>query len=66
MKLASVGFSAKRKQLIGTLARGLHVERTELTAILSETGIRTDARPETLTLSQWKELSRILNTSGRK
>ncbi|HRI36807.1 MAG TPA: 16S rRNA (adenine(1518)-N(6)/adenine(1519)-N(6))-dimethyltransferase RsmA [bacterium] len=58
VELLKRGFSQPRKKLSGNLAGDR--TKTEIEAILESLSIRADARPESLGLSQWRTLSRML------
>lgn len=55
-RVVRAGFSQKRKQLINTLAAGLHIDKGEIQRWLKEAGIDPTRRAETLTLSEWEKV----------
>lgn len=55
-RVVRAGFSQKRKQLINTLAAGLHIDKGEIQRWLKEVGIDPTRRAETLTLSEWEKV----------
>jgi 16S rRNA (adenine1518-N6/adenine1519-N6)-dimethyltransferase len=59
-RVVKAGFSAKRKMLRSSLSGGLGVSKTEAEAYLTQAGIRTDDRAESLSLDQWQALTRIV------
>lgn len=64
-KLIKAGFASKRKQLAGTLAGKLGIERKDILAIFSQEGLDPGIRPERLTLAQWETLLNRLKASGK-
>lgn len=59
-RLVKAGFSAKRKQLINSLAGGLRLERPIVQSSLNAAGIDPTLRAENLTLAQWERLLGML------
>jgi len=57
--LVRAGFSASRKQLVNSLARGLGVPKEETISLLKEAEVATQRRAETLSLKEWVNLWRI-------
>jgi len=55
------GFSQKRKQLHNALAAGLARSQAEIASALERAGIDGRRRAETLTLSEWASLARVLS-----
>lgn len=53
---ARAGFSQKRKQLVNTLAAGLHIDKQEAQRWLEGAGIDPTRRAETLALHEWEKL----------
>ncbi len=54
------GFSAPRKKLFGNLARKLAADKTKLANAFAQAKIDASARPETLSLDQWIDLTKNL------
>jgi len=52
-KVVRAGFSEKRKTIRNSLSGGLHLEKTEVIAILKKAGVDPGARAEQLTLDEW-------------
>jgi 16S rRNA (adenine1518-N6/adenine1519-N6)-dimethyltransferase len=63
-RLAKAGFSQKRKTLRNSLSGGMHwpTERTE--ALLSQAGIDSQRRAQTLTLEEWGRLCEATNNQN--
>lgn len=57
-RLVKAGFAAKRKKLRSSLAGGLRLEKTAVEMLLTEVGIRVDARAEDVSIDQWLTLMR--------
>lgn len=57
--LVRAGFSAPRKQLGGSLAKGLDTSKEEAQEFLAAAGIEARRRAGTLTLDEWAELYRV-------
>ncbi|MGD9714149.1 MAG: 16S rRNA (adenine(1518)-N(6)/adenine(1519)-N(6))-dimethyltransferase RsmA [Thermomicrobiales bacterium] len=55
-EIVHAGFHQKRKQLANTLAAGLRVPKTDVTALLLESGIEPQRRAETLEIHEWLTL----------
>ena len=55
-KLVRAGFSAARKQAANAFAKGLGMEKGEVTAWLQKAGIDPTRRAETFTLEEWGRL----------
>jgi len=56
-KIAKIGFSSKRKKLIGNLSKGLKIDKDELKNIFKKIGISEDARSQELKTDDWIKLS---------
>ena len=54
------GFSAPRKQIANSLAKGLGVERPQVAGALEAAGVSGQRRAETLSLEEWAALCRAL------
>ena len=55
-RVVRAGFSQKRKQLVNTLAAGLHLDKREAQRWLEEAGVEPTRRAETLSLKEWEAL----------
>lgn len=53
------GFSARRKQLVNSLANGLHMDRELVRTFLSEASIPETTRAQNLTIAQWYALAEV-------
>ena len=56
LKLVQAGFAAPRKRLRNSLAVGLRVGAPEAGAILTDSGIDGDLRPQMLSLEDWRHI----------
>ena len=54
--LVRAGFSAPRKQIHNCLQQGISISRAEAEAMLSDAGIDSRRRPQTLSLDDWGDL----------
>ena len=59
-KIAKAAFGQPRKQLLGSLAKTLHTNRTELQKVLAACNVQPTRRPQELSLNDWHCLSKIL------
>ncbi|MBW3569267.1 16S rRNA (adenine(1518)-N(6)/adenine(1519)-N(6))-dimethyltransferase RsmA [Candidatus Parcubacteria bacterium] len=59
-RVVKSGFSARRKTLLNSLSGGLGMPKDRTMEILQTCQINPAARPQDLTLYQWKELSKVL------
>lgn len=59
-RVVKAGFSAKRKMLRSSLSGGLGIPKTQAEDYLTQAGIKTDDRAESLSLDQWQNLARIV------
>ncbi len=59
-KLVKIGFSAKRKQLQGNLAKGLEAKAEDIKKILKECGLLEIVRAQELSLADWQKLYVVL------
>jgi len=59
--LVRAGFSASRKQMVNSLARGLGRPRSEVQALLKNAGIEERRRAETLSLEEWARLWEVFD-----
>lgn len=60
--LLKAGFSAKRKQLINSLSAGLGYDKAKISEILKSIHISPDLRAEDISIADWKQLYKILNS----
>ncbi len=63
-EVARAGFSASRKQIVNSLAKGLALPKAEALSLLSKAGISPKERPGNLTIDEWVTLWRV--SSQRK
>jgi len=61
-KVVRAGFSENRKQLINSLSHGLSESKGKIEKILKSSGINPTRRAETLTLPEWKKITKIYST----
>lgn len=59
-KVASAGFSEKRKQLINALSSGLKLPKKEIEFFMLSSDISAQRRAETLTLEEWQKLANTI------
>lgn len=60
LRVARMGFAARRKTIANTLSAGLNVPRAEVLPLLAESGIGETARAQELTLEQWAKVTQII------
>ena len=58
-RLARAGFSAARKQLANSLAKGMGISKEETLALLAKADISSQRRAETLSIEEWARLWRV-------
>ena len=58
--LVRAGFSASRKQIVNSLARGLELSKAEVLPLLEKAHIVPQRRAETLSLDEWVQLWRVI------
>jgi 16S rRNA (adenine1518-N6/adenine1519-N6)-dimethyltransferase len=56
-RIARAGFSQKRKKLRNALSAGLKLPAGRVERILSDAGVDSSRRPETLTVAEWRRLA---------
>lgn len=61
--IVRAAFAGKRKQLKNSL-KGSGIDENRLTKAFSRSGVRPDARPETLTVEDWRRLVHELTDEG--
>ena len=57
-RIVKAGFSAKRKKIHSSLSAALHMEKHRVIECLDKAGISADVRAETLSLDDWKKLTK--------
>ena len=57
--LVRAGFAASRKQIVNSLAQGLGLPKTEVSALLDSADIAPQRRAETFTLKEWAQLWQV-------
>ncbi len=62
-KVVKAGFCAPRKQLRNALAQGLSISPTNAADILNQARISSQRRAETLSLDEWADLHRTVNSN---
>lgn len=60
-RIVKAGFSQPRKQIAGNLSKSLKIPKEQTTAWLSKNNIDPKQRAETLSISDWKNLSKSFN-----
>lgn len=61
-EVVRAGFSKKRKQLINSLSGGLKISKSKVEIILKNSKINQIRRAETLTISEWKKITKIYSS----
>lgn len=56
-RVIRVGFSSKRKMLIGNLKNGFRLSKKQLLSLFRDIGINEKSRAQELSLEEWKELT---------
>ena len=59
-QLAKAGFSQKRKTLRNSISAGLRITPTQAQSLLEAAGIEAQRRAETLSLDEWRMLTKII------
>lgn len=59
-RVVKAGFSAKRKKIRSSLAGGMGVSKEQVVSWLEQAGINPDTRAESLSLEEWRALTRII------
>jgi len=62
-RVVKAGFLAKRKKLRSSLSGGLNLSKSEIEQLFESVGIDANKRAESLTLDDWRSLTKILNSS---
>lgn len=62
--LIKAGFSQKRKTLRNSLSSGLRIKTTESEALLTSAGIDFMRRAETLSIDEWRIISKLLSSNA--
>lgn len=60
-RIVKAGFAQRRKTLLNSLGAGLHLSRGETLALLERAGIAPGVRAQSLDLSQWQNLYKVIN-----
>ena len=63
-RLVRAGFSASRKQLANSLARGMGLPKVNALSLLDRSGIAPQRRAETLTIEEWARLWEVFTQVG--
>jgi 16S rRNA (adenine1518-N6/adenine1519-N6)-dimethyltransferase len=61
LQIAKLGFAGKRKQLLNTLATGLHLPKTTIEKALATIGLKFDVRPQMLSIEEWEMLRKAID-----
>ena len=59
-RLARIGFSSRRKQLHNNLRAGLSMPQSDVLKVIEGVGLKKTARPQELSIEDWKRLSQSL------
>jgi 16S rRNA (adenine1518-N6/adenine1519-N6)-dimethyltransferase len=62
-RIVHAGFSEKRKQIHNSLTHGLHTKNEEVRAWLAAAAIDASRRAETLSIEEWLQLWRVIETA---
>ncbi len=65
-EIVKAGFSAPRKQIRNSLALGLRLTSAETGELLQKASIKSQRRPETLSLEEWANLHRAFSSRATK
>lgn len=60
-RLVKAGFANRRKTLVNSLAGGLHLTKEEASQLLQAAHVQPTARPQELTLEQWRQILDVLS-----
>ena len=60
-RMVKIAFSGKRKQVHNTLAAGFKLSKEEVVQVLAKAKISPSARPQELSLEDWKQLYRVIH-----
>jgi 16S rRNA (adenine1518-N6/adenine1519-N6)-dimethyltransferase len=63
-RVVRAGFGQKRKQLRNSLSGGLHLDKAQADALLSEAGVDPRRRAETLGLEDWAAITQAVARAG--
>jgi 16S rRNA (adenine1518-N6/adenine1519-N6)-dimethyltransferase len=58
-RLVKVGFSARRKTLLNSIANGMRIDKEVISAVLEESKIDPNTRPQMLNLNDWYEIYKV-------
>jgi 16S rRNA (adenine1518-N6/adenine1519-N6)-dimethyltransferase len=59
-RLVKAGFSNRRKTLLNSLSKGLHIDRPQAQKLLENAGISPNLRPQELSLEDWHRIYKEL------
>lgn len=62
--VVKAGFSNRRKTLLNSLSAGLRIGKAEALLLLQDSDVRSQARPQELSLDEWYALYRVLCQKG--
>lgn len=65
MKIARIAFAGRRKQLQNSLANGLHRRAGAVADLLCSLGLDPAARPQELSIADWRHLAEAVHTLSR-
>lgn len=61
-RLVHIGFASKRKTLLNNLTAGYHLDKEKSLAIIKSVGLNENVRAQELSIEEWAELTRIINS----
>lgn len=61
-RLIHIGFASKRKTLLNNLTAGYHLDKEKSLAIIKSVGLNENVRAQELSIEEWAELTRIINS----
>lgn len=64
LKIVHAGFAHKRKTILNSLSRNLKIKKDEIEKILIKLNIDIKARPQSLSIENWKDLMVTIQTSA--
>jgi 16S rRNA (adenine1518-N6/adenine1519-N6)-dimethyltransferase len=59
-RIVKMAFAGKRKQILNSLANGLHLSKAEVQQILDKSGIPATTRPQDISIDQWISLNKYI------
>jgi len=63
-RILKIAFAGKRKQIHNTLANGLHLDKDQTAKLLTSAGIDGVMRPQDLSIENWIEIYKRIETMG--